>query len=140
MRTPLPAAVALLALLGCTDAEPSATTTTAQPVLSQPPVSAFADGSCALAAEDVLAVGRDSRRLGDGGAVDADVTASLRDAQERLAALAETADARAKAPLDRLVVAIGLVRVRADGNTYEAALGQGLATAYDAAVSACTSG
>lgn len=136
MRTPLLVTAAVLALVACTDAEPTA----APPTLRQPAPSAFAAGTCALAAEDVLAVGRDATRLGDGGTVDAAVSSSLRDAQERLAALAETADTTAKAPLDRLVVAIGLVRVRADGNTYETSLGQGLTTAYDAAVGACTSG
>ncbi|MDP3713659.1 MAG: hypothetical protein Q8R60_14385 [Mycobacteriales bacterium] len=143
MRTPL-LVVALLAgtaLTACQAVEktPVATPT---PTISQPPSSAFVAGTCSLAAEDVLAVGRDTVRLGDGGdgKVDPAVKDSLRETQDRLAPLAETADATAKAALDRLVVAIGLVRVRADGNTYEPALGQELRTAYDAAVLACTTG
>lgn len=143
MRTPLLVAALLAgtALTACqaVDEAPVATPT---PTISQPPSSAFAAGTCSLAAEDVLAVGLDAVRLGDGGdgKVADEVKDSLRQTQDRLAPLAETADATAKPALDRLVVAIGLVRVRADGNTYEPALGEGLRTAYDAAVLACTTG
>lgn len=147
MRTPLLVAALLAgtALTACQTVE-KAPVATPTPTISQPPSSAFAAGTCSLAAEDVLAAGRDTVRLGDGGdgKVADEVKDSLRETQDRLAPLAETADATAgpnvKASLDRLVVAIGLVRVRADGNTYEPALGQELRTAYDAAVLACTTG
>ena len=151
LRTPLLVSALLAGLLAGTaltacQAVEKGPVATPTPTISQPPPSAFAAGTCSLAADDVLAVGRDTLRLGDGGdgKVDPAVKDSLRETQDRLAPLAETADAAAgpdvKAALDRLVVAIGLVRVRADGNTYEPALGEGLRTAYDAAVLACTTG
>jgi hypothetical protein len=127
--------VLLLALTACSDA---VVDEAAPPAPSAPPASAFAEGSCRLAAEDVLAVGRDSARLGDGGVVADEVKDSLRESQDRLVALADSADPTVKPGLDRLVLAIGLVRVRADGNTYESALGDSLRQAYEQVVRTCT--
>ena len=129
--------LALLPLAACSDGGSSAAPSAA-PSRSAPPETAFADGTCRLAAPDVLAVARDADRLGDGPTVEAEVTEALREEQDRLFALAETADAAVRPALDRLVVAIGLVRVRADGNTYEPSLGADLVTAYDAVVRTCT--
>ncbi len=137
MRTPLLAAALLLALTGCNAAPKSPATA---PTPSAPAESAFTDGTCRLAAPDIIAIGRDARRLGDGGKVEEDVKDSLRESQDRLAALAETATPDAKPVLDRLVLVTGLVRVRADGNTYETQLGDNLVAAYDAAVLTCTGG
>ena len=123
-------AAPLLLLTGCTSSD--------EPDL--PPESAFAEGTCRQAAPDVLAVGRALPRLGDGGAVDAAVKKDLRESQDRLFALSEGAEPEYATALSGLVERIGGVRIRADGNSYEPALGEGLQTAYDEVVDVCTGG
>jgi ferredoxin len=127
VRRALPVLLALPLLLGACSSGPDL-----------PEESSFAEGTCRTAAPDVIAVGKALPELGDGPSVDGDVRGSLQDAQDRLAALAETAEPAYKPALDRLVVSIGLVRIRADGNTYQAKIGDGLETSYDEAVEACT--
>lgn len=126
---------ALLLVAGC-----SGSTTPAGPPL--PDTSAFAAGTCRTAAPDVLAVGRAIPRLASGaqgkpGAVAGEVRDSLRDAQDRIAALAGAAEPAYKPALEKLVVQIGLVRIRADGNEYTSELGQTLTRDYDAVLRAC---
>lgn len=136
MRTAPAALVGLLLLVGCTsspsDDEPTAA---ASPL---PAESSFTEGTCRLVAPDVIAVGGALPRLGDGGDVDQDVKDELRAAQDRLRAVAEAAEPEYRAALDELSVAIGVVRIRADGNTYETAQGDALAEAYDEVVGVCT--
>lgn len=127
-------AVLLVALAACTD-DPAAPAATA---LTQPPETAFREGSCRVAAPDVLALGRDAARLGDGPMVPEDVGVSMADAQGRLAELQEGVEAELSPAFIELVVATGFVRIRADGNTYERDLGARMSNAYDALVALCT--
>jgi hypothetical protein len=103
-----------------------------------PAEDAFATGTCRTAAPDVRAVGEAIPDLGDGGKVDGEVKDSLREAQDRLAALADGAEPDLQAPLRGLVEKIGIVRIRADGNTYETSQGEVLTTAYERVLDACT--
>ena len=125
----LPVLLALpLLLAGCSD----------EPEL--PSESAFAEGTCRVAAPDVLEVGRALPRLGDGGEVDRAVKDALRDAQDRLFAVTEGAEPQYRPSMSGLVEAVGAVRIRADGNTYESSLGDELRARYDDVLEACTSG
>lgn len=137
MRTAAVALLAALALAGCTSSseDPAPDEPPAVPL---PAASSFTEGTCTLVAPDVIAVGENLPKLGDGGDVDQEVKDALRDAQDRVFAVAEAAEPAVKPALDELVVALGIVRVRADGNTYETAQGEVLRKAYDAAVDACT--
>ena len=103
----------------------------------QPPVSAFTDGTCRVAAPDVLAIGKAGRTLGSGPTVPAGTTAALKDAQDGLRTLAAGAEPTYKPALEALVVSTGFVRIRADGNSYEPGLGRQLMTDYDAVLKAC---
>jgi hypothetical protein len=105
---------------------------------SQPEASTFHDGTCRTIAPQVLSIGRDARKLGTSATPPVDVRDRLKQAQEALIAVQPTADAAVVAPLAKLVVSIGLVRLRADGNTYSPDLGTALSTAYDALVKSCT--
>lgn len=126
------ALLGLVLLTGCT----SSPDKPAGPAL--PSEADFAQGGCADVAADVIAVGAALPRLGDGGMVDKPVRDSLRDSQDRLDSFAGGAAPEVKTALDDLVLRIGLVRIRADGNSYAAVLGDQLRTSYDAAVVACT--
>lgn len=105
---------------------------------SQPAASAFHEGTCRTVAPQVLSIGRDARRLGTSATPPEEVRDRLKQAQEALIAVQPTADAAVVAPLAKLVVSVGLVRLRSDGNTYTPDLGTALSTAYDTLVRACT--
>ncbi len=129
MHRALPCALLLTVLLaGCTSSSGS----------DVPEESAFAEGTCRTAAPDVRAVGEAIPQLGDGGEVDDDVQDALRDAQDRLDALAGGAEPAVAPPLKELVEKIGIVRIRADGNTYEPELGEVLARSYERVLDACS--
>jgi hypothetical protein len=96
----------------------------------QPPVSAFVEGTCRVAAPDVLALGKAAAHLGKGTTIDAAAKTELKDAQAGLRELADGAEPAYKTALDRLVVSTGFVRIRADGNSYDPALGRQLMTDY----------
>ena len=111
-------------LAGCSSGEGDAP---AGPQLPQ--VDAFAPGTCRTAAPDVIAVGQALPRLGGGGVVDA---------QRRLVSVRDKAGpAYAPAFVD-LVGSIGIVRIRADGNTYEPQFGKTLKASYERVVALCT--
>lgn len=131
-RTALLLATLVLAA-GCTDSAPTADSA------DVPPVESFSAGTCSTVAEDVRTLGRLLPRLGDGPQVEAEALASLRASQDGLRAVAEGAEPAVKPALDRLAVAVGLVRIRATGNTYEPFLGEDALKAYDALVKVCTS-
>ncbi|TAL25915.1 MAG: hypothetical protein EPN99_00990 [Frankiales bacterium] len=118
-------ALALAGLVGCSSSD-------------VPDESAFAEGTCRTAAADVRAVGQSLPELGDGGAVDGDVRAGLREAHDRLRALADGAEPALQPVLAELNEKIGIVRIRADGNTYEPRLGELLAASYERVLEACT--
>lgn len=104
----------------------------------QPPVSAFTDGTCRVAAPELLQIGRDARRLGAGGEVDKGVLASLTSAQDRLDALSQAAEPALKPAFTKLVVSVGLVRLQARVGTYRTAQGTQLQRDADAAIAVCT--
>lgn len=118
-------ALALAGLVGCSSSD-------------VPDESAFAEGTCRTAAADVRAVGQSLPELGDGGAVDGEVRAGLREAHDRLRALADGAEPALQPVLAELNEKIGIVRIRADGNTYEPQLGELLAASYERVLEACT--
>jgi hypothetical protein len=124
------AALCLTALAGCSHGSS----------FSQPKVSAFHVGTCRTVATQVLEVGRDARNLGTSASPPADVRDRLKQAQEALIAVQDTADPAVVAPLGKLVVSIGLLRLRSDGNEYTPDLGTALSQAYDAVLAACTGG
>lgn len=103
-----------------------------------PAESAFLEGTCRTAAPDVIAIGRTIPRLGDGGAVDQAVKDELRTAQDGLFALTSTAEQAYKPAFDELVVSTGIVRIRADTNSYEPDLGGLLRRSYERVLSVCT--
>ena len=105
--------------------------------MKQPPVSAFADGTCRVAAPDVLALGAAGRRLGTGKTVSAAVLTELRDAQTGLRTVVDGAEPAYKNAFQKLVESTGFVRIRADGNSYEPSLGRQLMADYRAALAAC---
>ena len=120
-------ALALAGLVGCSSGGPDV-----------PDESAFAEGTCRTAAADVRAVGQSLPDLGDGGAVDGDVRAGLREAHDRLRALADGAEPALQPVLAELNEKIGIVRIRADGNTYEPQFGERLTEAYERVLETCT--
>lgn len=129
--------VALIALT-LTCAACTSSGTKAAPTPSQPPVSAFAPGPCSTMATAVLDVGKQARSLGKGPTPPEDVRDRLKTAQATLRGIEPGLTPDLAGPVDKLVVAIGLVRIRADGNTYTSDLGTSLVTAYDAVVDLCT--
>lgn len=133
-HTPATAAVllAVLLLAACSGSDQSPT----GPQLPQE--SAFAAGTCRAAAPDVLAVGRELPGLGSDKTVPREAKDALREAQARLGALAEAAEPTVKPSLDDLVVSIGLLRIRADGNEYAPSLGDAVQDAYTSVVKVCT--
>ena len=124
MRRAVPLVLLAVVMVGCTSSD-------------VPAEEDFAAGTCRTAAADVRAVGEAIPRLGDGGEVDEDVKDDLREAQERLAAVADGAEPSLQPDLHELVVAIGIVRIRADGNTYESEQGEALTRAYEQVLDAC---
>ena len=132
MRRALPVLLAALLLAGCSSSgdEPD------EPDL--PAESAFAEGTCALAAPDVLEVARTVPELGDEGTVERGLQETLKTTQDRLFALAEGAEPEVAPLLATVVERIGAVRIRAVGNTYEASLGDDLGTSVDALIEQCT--
>jgi len=105
-----------------------------------PDESAFAEGTCRTAAPDVRAVGEALPELAEEGKVTDEVRVDLREAQDRLAALADGAEPDLQAPLRDLVEKLGIVRIRADGNTYEPQFGELLAASYEQVLDACGAG
>jgi hypothetical protein len=105
---------------------------------SQPSAASFTAGTCRVAAPDVLAIGKAGAEIGGTTKVDAGLRTSLREAQARLRDLADAAEPSYKQSLDALVVSVGFVRIRADGNTYDPSVGRRLMTDYRAVVKVCT--
>jgi hypothetical protein len=104
---------------------------------SQPPVSAFADGTCRVAAPDVLALGHVGSQLGTRMTVDGALKARLKEAQDGLRTVTDGAEPAYQKSFQRLVVSTGFVRIRADGNSYDPSLGKQLMADYNAVLTAC---
>jgi len=143
MRIPAPLALAVCALAVCVPAltacsGDSDSSDDGPTTPKQPAESAFAEGTCRSIAPDVLSIGKDARRLGKGGEVDKDILASLEQAQTRLRAVVEGAEATYKPALEKVVVAVGLVRFQAEAGRYQPMTGANLVTSYDAVIDVCT--
>ena len=106
----------------------------------QPSTTAFAPGTCRAAAPEVLQLGRDVRRLGNGPDVSTSRVEALTSAQDRLDGIASGAEASYAPSLRRLVTAVGLVRLRAHTGSYSPALGRDAMSAYDGVLAVCTRG
>lgn len=104
---------------------------------AQPPASAFTEGTCRVAAPDVLAIGKAGRTLGSGPTVPAGAKTALKEAQDGLRTLAAGAEPAYKPAFEALVVSTGFVRIRADGNSYDPTLGRQLMADYDTVLKAC---
>ncbi len=104
----------------------------------QPEASSFRAGTCQTVASQVLSIGKDARQLGEDATPAAEVLERLKKAQDALVAIQPTADSTVAEPLGKVVVAVGFVRLRSDGNTYTPDLATTLSAAYDALVTACT--
>ena len=103
-----------------------------------PAVEEFAAGVCRQAAPDVLEISRLVEGLGKGPRVPDDAKAALRAAQGRLAATAMQSAGPERADLDAFVQTVGLLRLRADGNTYEPFLADDVRAARDRVLASCT--
>ena len=104
-----------------------------------PSADAFTEGTCRAAATSVLALGQAADRLPTAGAtVSADLKATLRTAQADLDGLAVAAEPAYKSAFDALVQSTGAVRIRADGNVYDASLARQLRKDYEAVLATCT--
>ena len=104
---------------------------------SQPDVTAFRAGDCRTAAPNVLAIGREARKLGTAAQPPAAVLAALTDAQAPFLT-SPFSDAQAGAALRRLTTAVGFVRLRSVGKEYDPSLAASVTTAYDDVLRACT--
>ncbi|MCA1710154.1 MAG: hypothetical protein LC789_00350 [Actinobacteria bacterium] len=106
----------------------------------QPPVSAFTDGTCRVIAPDVLSIGRDARavEVGVGTKVAPATLMRLEEAQSRLRPLVEGAEPAYQPALDKLVVAVGLVRLQARVGGVKAPTRDNLLQSYQALVDVCT--
>ena len=144
MRTPVPvlarrsagAVATLLLLVGCSSSGGSRYPTAHQVAL--PAVARFQPGACRLHAPEVLAVGREANGLGTGAPPAQDARDRLEQNQQALGNASAGFDLATRPAVDRLVVEIGLVRLRADSHSYTPDLAQALAKAYQEVVTPCT--
>lgn len=124
-RAPLALLAGALLLAGCSNA---------------PEPDDFAAGICREAAPDVLELTDLVSDLGEDPEVASETKTALREAQTRLLETVGTASGPERADLDGFVQAVGLLRLRADGNTYESVLGDDVKAASDRVVERCTGG
>ena len=103
-----------------------------------PSVDAFADGTCSTVAEDVRTIGRLLPTIGDGPKVDQDVLDALTEAQDGLRAVGEGAEPGLQEPLRKLSQAVGFIRIRGVGSTYEPFLAEDAQQAYEKLLDVCT--
>lgn len=103
-----------------------------------PAVEDFSAGTCRQAAPDVLGVARQVTDLGKGPRVPDEAKAAMRATQARLLTASGMAAGPEQAELEGLVRAIGLLRLRADGNTYEPFLGDDVRAARERVIRTCT--
>jgi hypothetical protein len=104
----------------------------------QPAAGAFAAGTCRVAAPDVLALGRGASKLGKGPEIPSAMETSMAAAQRRLQSVTDGAEPAYQPALRKLVVAVGLVRLRAHTGTYVTSLGKDVTSAYDGVLAVCT--
>ena len=124
-RAPLAVLAGALLLAGCSSA---------------PEPADFAAGICREAAPDVLELTDLVSDLGEGPEVASEAKTALREAQTRLLKTVGIFSGPERADLDGFVQAVGLLRLRADGNTYKSVLGEDVHAASDEVVARCTGG
>lgn len=110
-RTLTVATLALLALAGCTGRPKFVPETL-------PDASAFRSGGCAAAAEATVALGRFTQRNRNAEQLSTEDRSELKTRQDALVGVRPTVELDLRPRLDDLIVAVGFVRIRADGNTY----------------------
>jgi hypothetical protein len=136
LRPLLPLLLAAPLLVSCTSSDGPARPAGFRP----PPASSFRAGDCAAIADDLVALGRATYDLRGVASPDQTARDTLLGAQDRVAAIAETADPSVKPALDRVVLTSGLVRIQADTRMLKPEVLDDLRAAYEAAVAACTDG
>lgn len=119
----------LAAVSGCTSSSSS---------FSQPKESAFNAGSCRQLAPAVLQLGRDVNDLGTKTPSVSQRT-TLKDDQQKVRDLQTGLSAGVAPAVQNLVYAVGLLRIRADTNSYDGTLAGLALEQYKALVALCTS-
>jgi len=133
MRPPLALVLALALSAACS----SSSTATDRP---QPKVADFSSGSCRSVAEPVLRLGRELDTLSSIDMPPPDLLEKLKTAQAALRALQPSVEPSLAPTVEKLVGSVGLVRLRADSNSYERQLAVTALEDYDAVIAACTGG
>jgi hypothetical protein len=131
-------AIACAACGGSADGERAPDGGAAAAPALRPEPDRFRTGTCRDAAPAILAIGAVAARLADEQAVSQAEEKMLTAHQATLRKLKPSADLRK--PTQDVVTAIGFIRIRLNGNTYEAELVNELATAQQRLVAACTAG
>lgn len=103
-----------------------------------PPAAALAAGPCALVADDVVALGRATYDLRGTAEPDQAARDALELSQQRVSAVAETADPTTRAALTALVTRTGAVRIQAATGRLEDDVLTLMRESYEGAVDACT--
>ena len=118
----------LAAVSGCSSSSSS---------FAQPKESAFNPGSCRQLAPAVLRLGRDVHDLGT-KTPSASQRTTLKDDQQKVRDLQPGLSAGVAPAVQDLVGAVGLMRIRADTNSYDGTLAGLALKQYDALVALCT--
>lgn len=98
----------------------------------------FRSGGCSRLAPDVLTIAGEAGRLGTTSTPPQEVRDSLAAAQSRVREAQPTLEPDLTAATSSLVEAVGVVRLRSDTRSYEAALGSELRTSADQLIGICT--
>ena len=118
----------LAAVSGCTTSSNS---------FAQPKESAFNPGACRQLAPAVLRLGRDIHGLGTKTPSGSERT-TLKDDQQKVRDLQPGLSAGVASAVQDVVGAVGLMRIRADTNSYDGTLAGLALKQYDALVALCT--
>jgi len=127
MKLIVGAAALALVLAGCASADAE----------EMPKADEFRAGTCRQAAEPVLALARIAERNDGANGVSMSDRQELATHQKTLKAIKP--EAELATPLTELITAIGFVRIRLDGKSYDPALLRDLDAARRAVQSRCTS-
>jgi hypothetical protein len=104
---------------------------------SQPTASAFTPGGCRDLAPAVLTLGKQIAALGS-KPPSKQARSALATAQKSVREQQSALDPALAPTVQSLVTAVGVLRIRADTNSYASGLRDDALKAYDAVVSACT--
>lgn len=105
----------------------------------QPKASAFRAGSCRSVAPSVLALGKDLHGLGT-KAPSSKQKSALKDHQRALRDQQPGVEPSLAPTVAKLVTAVGIVRLRADTDSWDSALADTAMQAYQGVVRTCTDG